>query len=240
MIDIHCHILPDIDDGPDNWNTSIEIAKKALSENIKNIVATPHWIKGTNWETDSKEVIDKTNTLNELLDRENIKLKVFPGMEAAITDGIVDHIRNGEVLTLAGTNCLLLDMPYGSLPYGINIIFKELVSNNIFPIIAHPERNTDFQSNPNIIKKFIDIGAMVQVTSSSFIGNFGNEAKNCALDFSKMNVIDFIATDAHSLHKRPPLIKEALQIWKKYSKGNIEKLIEESYKKLGIDRMVNI
>lgn len=240
MIDIHCHILPDIDDGPSNWDVSIEIAKKAVSEGITNIVATPHWIQGTNWETDSGEVKEKTALLNTLLNNQNIPLTVHPGMEAAITEGLDKLIKNGEVLTLAGTNCLLLDMPYGSLPYGIEIILSNLVSNSIIPVIAHPERNTDFQSNPGIVKKFKDIGAMIQITSTSFMGSFGDEARTCAISFSKMNVIDFIATDAHSVNKRPPIVREAFKIWEKYSNGNSEKLKLSSFEKLGMDIRGNL
>lgn len=235
MIDIHCHILPGVDDGPSEPEVSLEMAIKAASEGITAIVATPHWIQGTNWETDSSVVKKKTGEINKLLSGHNVPLKVFTGMEVALTDRLPQLIERGEVLTLADTDCLLLDMPYGSLPYGIEIILQELVSCNITPVIAHPERNTDFQSNPKIVKKFIDKGAMIQITSTSFLGNFGNEARKCAEEFAKMNIIDFIATDAHSVNKRPPLVKEAFRIWEKCSGGSRERMKEESYKKLGID-----
>lgn len=235
MIDIHCHILPGIDDGPKDWDTSLEIIKLSISEGISQIIATPHWVQGTNWETDSVEIIDKVHYLNKRLEKENIDLEVFPGMEVAITDSLVDLVKVGEVLTLAGTNCLLLEMPFRSLPLGLETIIEELLSNDIIPILAHPERNADFQNNPKSIKKFIDLGSMVQVTSTSFIGSYGKEAQRCAIEFSKLNIVDFIATDAHSPVRRPPFIKESLNIWKKHSKGDIKKLIDDGYKKLGIN-----
>lgn len=235
MIDIHCHILADIDDGPKDWDTSLEIIKLSVSEGISKIIATPHWVQGTNWETDSEEIINKVDTLNSLLQKENIDLEVYSGMEVAITDKLVDLVKSGDVLTLAGTNCLLLEMPFRSLPFGLDNIIKELLSNDIFPILAHPERNADFQNEPKSMMKFIDLGAMVQVTSTSFTGSYGKEAQRCAVEFSKLNIIDFIATDAHSPVRRPPLIKESLNIWKKYSMGNINKFIEDGYKKLGIN-----
>lgn len=233
MIDIHCHILADIDDGPKDWETSIKIAKLSKSEGISKIIATPHWVQGTNWETNSEEIIKKVDILNRLIDKEKINIKVFPGMEVAITERLVHLLNSGEILTLAGTKCLLLEMPFRSLPFGLEKILNELLLNDIVPILGHPERNIDFQNKPSVIKKFIELGAMVQITSTSLTGSYGKEAQKCAIELSKLNFVDFIATDAHSPERRPPLIKEALHIWEKYSKGNIERFIDESYEKLG-------
>ncbi len=234
MIDIHCHILADIDDGPKDWETSLKIVRLSKSEGISKIIATPHWVQGTKWETNAKEIIKKTEILNQLLEKEDIEIKVFPGMEVAITDRLVDLVKSDEILTLAGTKCILLEMPFRSLPFGLEKIIDEFLSNDIVPILAHPERNADFQNKPAMIKEFVQLGALVQVTSTSFTGSYGKEAQKCVIGFSKLNLIDFIATDAHSPERRPPLIKEALSIWEKYSKGNIDKFIAEGYEKLGM------
>ena len=234
MIDIHCHILPNIDDGPKDWDMSIEMAKMANSEGIDKIIATPHYIKGTDWETDANEIKEKVDELNNRLVSEDVQVKIYPGMEVAITEKIPELVDKKVVLKMADTDFLLLEVPFGNLPFGIDTIIKELVDNKITPILAHPERCMDFQKNPKKINRFIKLGAMIQVTSLSFSGDYGKGAKNCSIKFSKMNVIDFIATDAHSTERRPPVIQEALKDWQKYSNGSIHELIESGEKKLGL------
>ena len=217
MIDIHCHILPDIDDGSKSWDESIQMAKVARDDGTRAIITTPHWIEGSNWEPGTELIKEKVEQLNKRLADENIDLKVYPGMEIGITENLMSYFSNGRLLKLAGSTLALFETPYYSLPIGVDEIIFQLTSQDITPVFAHPERNIDFQNNPESIIPFVDKGALVQVTAFSFLGRFGPDAEKCVKDFAKMGLIDFIASDGHSADKRPPLISKGLEAWKNIS-----------------------
>jgi protein-tyrosine phosphatase len=214
LIDIHCHLLPGIDDGPNSWEESVKLAKLLSNEGVDTAIATPHWIKGSEWQTDSSHVLELVNELNLKLGEEKIALNVLPGMEIGINENLVDLTRNGKILTLGGGNHILVETPYVSIPYGIKEIIFRLKVSGIEPILAHPERCGEIQSNPKALKDIVDSGALIQVTTSSLLGYFGKRAKECAISLAKEGLVHFVASDAHSPDKRPPIIKEALTLLK--------------------------
>ncbi|HEX9665045.1 MAG TPA: CpsB/CapC family capsule biosynthesis tyrosine phosphatase [Thermodesulfobacteriota bacterium] len=210
MIDIHCHLLPFVDDGPRTWNESIELARMLSEEGVEIAISTPHWIKGSKWAPESNRIEEMVSELNERLEKKNITLKVLPGMEVGITEDLLELVNNGKVLTLAGGSFLLLETPFMSIPYGIEELIYSLKCSGIDPIFAHPERCHEVQLNPQRLKEIIDLGALVQVTASSFLGYFGDEAKECATNLARSGLVHFFASDAHSPNNRPPIINKAI------------------------------
>jgi len=131
-------------------------------------------------------------------------------------------------LTLAEGSFLLLETPFMSIPYGIEEIIYTLKASGIDPILAHPERCREVHSNPQRLKEMIDLGALIQVTTSSFLGYFGNEAKECATNLSRSGLVHFFASDAHSPNNRPPIIKKAISLLDTLLGDDETSLIKES------------
>lgn len=214
MIDIHCHLLPNIDDGPDSWEESLELARLLTDEGVEIAITTPHWIKGSVWQPESGHVVDLVDQLNLKLREKDIPLSVLPGMEVGINEKLAELVSSREILTLGGGNHILVETPYVSIPYGIKEIMFRLKVSGLEPIMAHPERCSEIQGNPKILEEIVDCGASTQVTTASFLGYFGKGARECAIRLAKEGLIHFVASDAHSPDKRPPEIKKALTILK--------------------------
>lgn len=212
MIDIHCHLLPNIDDGPSSWEESLELARLSSGEGVETAVATPHWIKGSGWEPEPDKVRDMVYELNERLKAENNPLKVLPGMEVGITENLAELVDKGRILTLGGGSHLLVETPFISIPHGIEGLIHRIKEAGVVPIFAHPERCREVQSNPKRLKDIFDAGALIQVTSTSFLGYFGNEARQCATSLAKEGFIHMVASDAHSPKERPPIIDKTFSI----------------------------
>ena len=137
MIDIHAHILPAIDDGPKTIEESIEICKVAANDGIKKIVATPHSKNGV-YETKSVAIIKAVDALNTQLLVKKIDIDILPGAEIHICEGLVENIKNGDVLTINnGGKFILLELPFVFVPPGTDKFIFNLKSNGIIPIIAH-------------------------------------------------------------------------------------------------------
>lgn len=212
IVDIHCHVLPDIDDGPSDWNESLKMISVAMDNNIRKIITTPHWIQGTPWQPSAARVISDVKRLNELLDSRNIGVEVFPGMEIGINENLPRLARNGEILTLANSKYLLLEIPFISLPIGIENLIFSLVSYGFVPVLAHPERNKDLQADPCRILDFIERGALIQITAGSLCGYWGSDAMDCCIELIENDAVFAIASDGHSVDRRPPDMFEALSI----------------------------
>ena len=235
MIDLHCHLLPDIDDGSSCWEESLDMVRMAYADGIRGIVATPHWILGTNWQPETATVREMVAEMNGRIEDAGIDFKVFPGMEVGITADLSGLISRDKILTLAEGDMLLLEVPFHSLPLGITEIVSELKSIGKQAVLAHPERNRELQQRPKKIMEFVKAGAMVQVTAGSLAGEFGNGARRCAIDFAKLGALDFVSTDAHSVRYRKPIISEGLAALEKAAGAEkVRAVTEASYTAVGL------
>ena len=235
MIDLHCHLLPDIDDGSSCWEESIDMVRMAYDDGIRAIVATPHWILGTNWQPETGLVRDLVAEMNNRIEQAGIDFKVYPGMECGITAGMADLVIKDKILTLAERELLLLEVPFHSLPLGIVEIIEELKSIGKQAVLAHPERNRELQQKPKKIMEYVEAGAMVQVTAGSLAGEFGQNARRCSLDFAKLGALDFVSTDAHSVRYRKPQISEGLSVLEKaVGAQKVKSAVDASYNAVGL------
>ncbi len=231
MIDIHCHLLPNVDDGPTSWEESLEMARLASKDGIRVAVTTPHWIQGTRWQPNPEEIKNKVDELNKKLKNNEVPLTVLPGMEVGISENSPKLVSSGEVLTLGESHYLLVEVPFVSLPFGIEEIVFNLKAMRIYPVLAHPERNQELQKNPRKILGLTNAGAFIQVTAGSFCGTFGEHAKRCAIQFAKFGVINAVASDAHSTEKRPPIITSGIKVLEEFiGKEQIEMLLKNTYR----------
>ena len=145
MIDVHTHILPSIDDGPETNEESMEICKAAANDGIKKIVAKPHLNNGV-YEPKSAEIIKAVDALNTQLAVQQIDIDMLPGAEIHISDGLVESVKNGDVLTINnGGKFILLELPFAFVPPGTDKFIFNLKVNGIIPILAHAERAYNYR-----------------------------------------------------------------------------------------------
>lgn len=202
MIDIHNHILVDVDDGPKIIEESIHLLEQAKSEGVTDIVATPHHLH-PRYDNNIQVVKEK---LNELRNNEVIKqlgINLYPGQEIRVTDQIIDDIHNGKIKGINNSKYLLVEFPSNEVPHYSHKLFYELQTMGYVPIIAHPERNKAITENLDILFDLVSGGALSQITSSSLLGDFGRKVKKISLQMIDNNLTHFVASDAHSCAIRP-------------------------------------
>ncbi len=198
MIDIHCHIIPDVDDGSDSYEESIEMVKAAAKEGVTKMIATPH-IHDDSIGLDFLRL--KTEELNMRLRKESVPVEIFFGGEV-YADLSYEIFKK---YSMNGNGYVLVEFPHSHLPARSYEILQNLVSRGLKPVIAHPERNPSVVNNPRLL---IDLtqktGAVVQVTASSIAGEFGRRIRMCSHYLLKNGAVDIIASDSHSMRFRMP------------------------------------
>jgi protein-tyrosine phosphatase len=212
MIDLHAHILPELDDGPASLEESLDMARIATENGISIMVATPHSLNGVFYNP-RKKILKACASLNAALQESKIALTILPGSEAHLSPEIIDDLENGRLMTLNDANkFLFLELPDHFTHRAGMTLIKHLLCKNITPIIVHPERNVTIQKSHKVIKAYFKAGAKIQITGASLWGEFGPEALNCSKILLKDGLVHFIASDSHSPDSRPPDLKRAEKI----------------------------
>lgn len=203
MIDIHSHILPNLDDGARNLDESLEMARIAVRDGITQMVATPHMYNGLSPNPQPGQVAARVASLqSEVGDA----LTLLPGNEVHITHDLVDKLESGRVTPLNRKNYMLVELPSMNVPEGVEAVFYSLQIHGVTPILVHPERNQQIQARPSLVARFIDRGVRIQVTAMSITGEFGRGARACVETLLRHNCVHFIATDTHRASRRPPIL----------------------------------
>jgi protein-tyrosine phosphatase len=230
-IDIHNHILPGLDDGPEYLSESIEMAKIALKNGINKIVASPH--HNEYHQPSKNEILEETDKLNTELKKQSIPVNIYPGNEVRIAPDIIEKLLDKDILTLADSEYVLLEFPFHNIPiFAANIVY-EIINNGWTPILAHCERIYDIQQNPRLVDKYISMGCLLQVNSNSITGELGKTSYKTAIEFLKRGQIDIIASDAHSSYDRVPEFQKALaQISKVTGIDKAEAMVSETPAKI--------
>lgn len=208
MIDIHTHILPGVDDGARDMAESVTMAWAAVDEGITDIIATPHHANGA-YVNKGDDILSAVEELNKRLMMEGVPLKIHPGQEIRVHDDMLDAWNRRELLTLAETSYILLEMPGSSIPRSMHEIVHELTVMGLRPVIAHPERNLAIIKNPALLLEMIENGAYAQVTAGSLLGGFGAQAQRCAWSLCRKGWVHVISSDAHRPTGRGFQLREA-------------------------------
>lgn len=207
MIDIHHHCLPAVDDGPRDWQEAVDMCALAASEGIETIVATPHVLRGR-WRPVSRA--DLNGKLDELRARTDDTPHLVLGSEYFFAHDMPDVLQAGTpVIPLAGSRAVLVEFAANAVPPLVEQPFYRAQLDGWTLIIAHPERNHVFQTKPELLARLVRLGAKTQITAASITGGFGAEAEKSSLDWLRRGYVHLVATDAHSMAKRPPRIREA-------------------------------
>lgn len=206
FVDIHCHILPGLDDGAKNIQESIELARLFEQSGITTVVATPHFLPGTSWAASKEVVLETVQILQTKLDSEEIVLKILPGMEIGFHKKLPERLLSGALLPLGDSGYYLIEPSF----HGEQDIFLEqlafLLKQGQKLIVAHPERVDGFHKL-DLLEKLVDQGLLIQVNAGSLLGKFGRKSKSIATELKKRNCIHFIASDAHDCNRRTPLTR---------------------------------
>ncbi|MGQ5708306.1 tyrosine-protein phosphatase [Lactobacillus sp. PSON] len=223
LVDIHCHMLPGIDDGSKDWPTSIKLAKEAVADGVTHAVVTPHTLNGK-YLNHKKDIISLTRQYQEMLDEANIPLTVFAGQEVRLSGDLIDAIEKDDILFCdeEGTY-MLLEFPSEDVPtYAKDTIFK-LQGYGITPVIVHPERNNRILKEPEVLQTLIEQGCLVQITASSYTGLFGSKVEDLSRKLIEAGQGCTFASDAHDLPRRQYQLSEA---YKKMAKEFSPELAE--------------
>ena len=204
MIDLHCHILPDIDDGPKTFDESVAMARLAAEDGIAAIVATPHVNEKL---YDPGEISRRVSWLNHLLRKEKVPVSIMAGADVSV----IFKPEQVSQYTINDTEYILVEFPHTHLPRHAGEILEQFIDNGLKPIITHPERNPTISGKPQALLELLGDQRYVQITASSLTGDFGVDAKQCAEHLLRAGVVDVIATDAHSTEHRKPLLSLGAQ-----------------------------
>ncbi|MGF6953414.1 protein-tyrosine phosphatase [Neobacillus sp. B4I6] len=227
MIDLHCHILPGVDDGARDLSESIEMAKKAVEQGIHTIIATPHHLNNR-YENPKQTIIDRVRELNKILLDEKIDLNVLPGQETRIYGEMVEGYETGEILPIDNTQYVLVEFSSSHVPRYTEKLFYDLQMKGLIPVIVHPERNQEIIERPELLYKLVKKGALTQVTAASVCGDFGKKIKTFSLQLIEANLIHFIASDAHNTSNRTFKMREAFSIIQAKYGNDMVYLLEEN------------
>ena len=211
MIDLHCHLLHGIDDGPATREESLELCRIAVADGITHAIVTPHIHPGR-WENTRKSIYQDCNYLQRLLHRHNIALQLGFAGEVRLTDRIMDQVARDEIPfygEVAGYRIMLLEFPHGHLIPGSEKLVRWLLSHGIRPLIAHPERNKQIMNDVSQLQPFIDAGCWLQVTAGSVTGHFGEKSQIIAHQLLRDDTVTVLASDGHNAKARPPVLSQA-------------------------------
>ena len=197
MKDLHSHLLFGIDDGCKTIEESISLLKQMSDSGIKEIIITPHYIENSKYTCDNKNKRVLLAKLKEKVKEENIDITLYLGNEVFYTDKFVELIKSDEVATLNGSKYLLFEFPMHNNYRNAGEIISRLISKGYTPVLAHPERYSKFQENPDLAEEYLRMGLLLQGNYTSLFGKYGRAAKKTLKYYIKKGWISFLGSDTH-------------------------------------------
>jgi protein-tyrosine phosphatase len=209
LIDLHAHILPGMDDGAADLETSVAMCKTAVADGIRTMAATPH--VNRDYPPDPKTMSFAVGTLNVALARMEVPLAVLPGGEVEMATASELDDDTLRAFCLGGGDCLLLESPYGGDldPAWLDELIASLQERGFRPLLAHPERSPLIQEDAGRLEPLVERGVHCTVNAGSMTGRSGDAARECAVELFHRGLVHAVATDAHDNSRRPPRLREA-------------------------------
>jgi protein-tyrosine phosphatase len=208
VIDIHCHILPEVDDGPKSWDAAVEMCRMAVSDGITHSVATPH--------ANDRYAYDRTylsGLIEQLRERVGPSLELSLGCDFHLSyENLERALDQPHTYTIGNTNYLLVELSNFSVPLQLSDYFARLADRGITPILTHPERNPILQQSPQRVLEWIEQGCLVQVTASALTGSWGERSEIIARWLLDRSAVHVLSTDAHDMKRRPPLLSKGRKV----------------------------
>ena len=208
FVDIHCHLVPAIDDGASDWNETLAMARMAVADGIETIVCTPHQLG--NFSMNRGETIRAAVTqLQQVLTDHQIPLRVLPGADVRIEPQMIAGLGSGDVVSLADLRRhVLLELPH-ELYFPLEPVLAQLEAVGMVGILSHPERNQGILGNPSVLEPLVERGCLMQVTAGSLVGTFGPQIQKFSESMIEAGLVHFVSTDAHGIKSRRPKLGRA-------------------------------
>lgn len=228
MIDIHSHILPELDDGAENLQQALDMARLAVDSGVRIMVATPHCS-----EDRRAQVRASANMLREALREQGVPLRLFIGMEIFGTEETAWLLRAGRLFTLNNSRYPLIEFDFDSDGTEETRILTEVAEMGYRPVVAHPERYEFIQQDRKLVNRWKKMGCLFQINRGSLFGRFGTEAQETASELIRRGFATAVASDAHSPYLRTPWMTDAWeQLEKKYSAAAPQWLLWENPRRI--------
>ena len=208
MIDLHCHMLPAIDDGSKDLEMSLEMAGMAVADGITHTVCTPHIYPGW-FENTASGIKEGVSRLQEALDVADIHLKLLAGADIQVVPDLVDGLQTGALPTIHGSRYFLFEPPHNTRLPGIDKLIHQTVLNGYVPIITHPERLSYIDKDYELFAGAALNGAWIQLTGGSLLGEFGSRARDVSRRLLADGFVHVLASDGHNLDRRAPVLRDA-------------------------------
>lgn len=231
-VDIHCHILPGMDDGAQTLEDSLALAREAVANGVGEIIATPHLNRDL-FPFSSAKADAAYNRLKEALKDADIPISLHLGAEVKASPNISEGLKSGAIPTLAGSRYLLLELPFDVMPPFARELVFQIQLAGITPILAHPERNSQFQRNPSLLEPFLSAGCLAQINSTSLTGYLGRSSQKAAIALLTRGWVHIIGSDGHKAGSRGINFKEAVALAARHvGFDEAQKLVRENPKRL--------
>lgn len=210
IYDIHCHLLPALDDGPADWPLALDLARQASAEGAHTVLCTPH--QGGRYRgTTSERVRQRVAELRERLAEAGIPLEVGVGGDARIEPDFVERLDADEITTLADRRRhVLLELPH-RIYWPLETLAAQLARRGLVGILTHPERNAELAARPALLNDVVAAGCLVQITADSLLGHFGRTAEQVSRRWLQRGHVHLVASDAHDTRTRPARWAEAFE-----------------------------
>jgi protein-tyrosine phosphatase len=211
MIDLHCHILPGIDDGAETIGDSLAMARAFVEDGVTYVACTPHILPGA-YSNAGPSIIKAVHALQAALEAENINLRLVAGADNHVVPDFLAALKSGHLLSLGGTRYVLVEPPHHVPPPRLEDLFFSLVGEGYVPILTHPERLTWTEGKYDLLRVLVDGGVWMQLTAGSLAGRFGKRVEALSMRMLDDGLVHILATDAHDTSRRPPKLSEGWQI----------------------------
>ena len=210
MIDIHSHIIPNVDDGARSVEETFNILEEAQEAGFTDVILTSHFLLNY-YETNAQELIFWKEKLQEILKKQGTKINLHSGMEIYITNQMEELLENKKILTLANSRYMLIELPLATNVKYFDYVVYYLEAKGIKPIIAHPERYKCVQKDPDIVEEYIEKGCLIQCNYGSIVNLYGREAEKTIKTLLKKNQVHFLGSDVHRENGTYLIILDAIK-----------------------------
>lgn len=210
LVDIHCHLLPGVDDGARDLDAALAMARMSVEEGVDTVVVTPHQCGAFEFNR-GDDIRRRTAELQGELDARSVPLRVLPGADVRIDDGLIQGLESGDIVSLGDhRRHVLLELPH-ELYLPLEPVLDGLERIGVVGVLSHPERNAGILARPRLLRPLVDRGCLMQVTAGSFVGGFGDDSQRLAERMAREGLIHFVSTDGHGPKQRRPRLGHALR-----------------------------
>ncbi|MBR3319587.1 hypothetical protein IKG06_03745 [Candidatus Saccharibacteria bacterium] len=228
MIDLHSHLLPDVDDGVEVFDESIEIIRELARHGIKKIVLTPHYVPETIYNSPRSDNLKLLHELKKSMQDESLDLELFLGNEIYINGDISSLVKDKIISPLGNGKYLLIELPMSGIYEGYEDIFYNLQIEGFSIILAHPERYISMQKDFSILERLHNLGILFQCNLGSIVEQYGHKAKKTVKKLAKKDMIFAFGTDVHHFRDFSDIDKAIALLTKIYGKAKLDKLLVDN------------